>query len=157
MCRRLGFNDKWSFRGSMTFKGVKFQPLETHQGFGNNGYLLCSLMLRIKWIGWLSEGAGRVWRQFGEEQTQCPCRADPFVRGSGQWSEGIWTHFINRVQSVDFKENHPRVCYLYKCRTLNVGLHLPYLLITVSWHDHHGWWCRCLMKIYKRKPLISWV
>lgn len=47
------------------------------------------------------------------EQTQCPCCSDPFVQGSGEGSEGIWTHFINPAESDIFKENHPRVCYLY--------------------------------------------
>lgn len=32
-------------------------------------------------------------------------------------AEGIWTHFINRTQSVNFKENHPRVNYLYMERS----------------------------------------
>lgn len=72
------------------------------------------------------EGGG--WRQFGEEQ--CPCHADPFVQGGGQWSRGIWTHFINRAESVNFKENHPRVYYLYmehsQCGAMSPSLSFNY-------------------------------
>lgn len=36
---------------------------------------------------------------------------------------GIWSRFINRAERVKFKENHPRVCYLYmehsKCGTVS--------------------------------------
>lgn len=81
-------------------------------------------MLKMKWTGCLcGGGGGGGWRQFGEEQTQCPCHADPFVRGGGQQSRRIWTHLINRAESVNFKENHPRVCYLYmelsRCGTMS--------------------------------------
>lgn len=45
---------------------------------------------------------------FGEEQLQCPCLSDPFMRGRGcWWSRGIWTHFINCAQSDIFKGKPP--------------------------------------------------
>lgn len=107
-----GSNYTWSFRGSITFKGVKLQPLWSQQDFSVNGYFLCRLMFKIKWTGLLS-GRGGGWRQLGEEQTQCPWHVDPFVRAGSVWSRATWTHFINCAESVNFKEIHQRVCYLY--------------------------------------------
>lgn len=108
-------------------------------------------MLKIKRTGWLSRVGGGGSRQFGEEQTQCPFH----VRGGGQWSRGIRTHFINRVESVNFKENHARVYYLYMEHSIapNVGRFLSCLLFTMSWPDLQGWWCRCQPK----KVLVFWV
>lgn len=52
--------------------------------------------------------------------------------GGCQYSRGIGAHFINRVESVNFKDNHARVYYLYvECSALNVGQWLPYLLFTM--------------------------
>lgn len=36
--------------------------------------------------------------------------------GGGQWSRGVTIHFINPVESVNFKENQARMNYLYTGR-----------------------------------------
>lgn len=90
-----------------------------------------------------------VWRG---ADTECPCNSDPFVQGSRWGSKGIWTGFINPAESDIFKENHPRVCYLY-VEYFQSSLCLPYLLITAGWHHHNGWSCRCRLN----RLLVLWV
>lgn len=66
-------------------------------------------MLEMKWTGWLSGvGVGRRWH-FLKEQTHCPLHVQ---RVGGQWSRGVKIHFINLVESVNFKENRP-ICTIY--------------------------------------------
>lgn len=82
------------------------------------------------------------WRQSGEEQTQCPCRAVRFVRAgaSGAGEYGLTSLIVPKVST---SRRTTQGCAISIWSVLNVGLCLPYLLITVSWHDHHGWWCWC--------------
>lgn len=101
--------------------------------------------LLVMW-GWRM---ATVWRG---ADTECPCNSDPFVQGSGWGSKGIWTGFINPAESDIFKENHPRVCYLY-VEYFQSSLCLPYLLITAGWHHHNGWSCRCRLN----RLLVLWV
>lgn len=57
------------------------------------------------------------------------------------------------VPKVSTSRRTTQGCTIYIWSTLNAGLCLPYLLITMTWHDHHGWLCRCR----PNRPLVFWV
>ena len=70
------------------------------------------------------------------------------VSGAGEY--GLTSLIVPKVST---SRRTTQGCAIYIWSTLNVGLCLPYLLITVSWHDHHGWLCRC----QPARPLVFWV
>lgn len=59
-------------------------------------------------MNWLVIGSGGGWRQFSRRSVLVM-----LIHLSGFWSRITCTHFINCAKSINFKENHQRVCYLY--------------------------------------------
>lgn len=101
---------------------------------------------------WLVIGEGwravTVW--WGADAVSLSCRS--ICPGGDSWSRGMWTHFINCAESVNFKESHPRVSYLYIKGSQRASMS-PLSFNYMSWHDHRGWLCRW----WPNGLLVFWV
>jgi len=82
-------------------------------------------------VNWLFIGGVERGRQFGEEQTQCPCRGFQFVQAgaSGVGEYGLTSLIVPKVST---SRRTTQGCAISIWSILNVGLCRPYLLITVS-------------------------
>ena len=83
----------------MAFEEVKLQP------FNRNRDPVLTITMQAQ----ARDGVAIIWG-WGR------CRGTDAVsssRGSGQSSRGVTIHFINPVESVNFKENRARMNYLF--------------------------------------------
>ena len=79
-----------------------------------------------------------------------PCRAVRFVQAAERGEYGLTSLIVPKVST---SRRTTQGCAIPIWSVVNVGLCLPYLLITVGWHGHHGWLCRC----WPNRPLVFWV
>lgn len=62
---------------------------------------------------WLLSGVGVLGDEGGGGHACWGTDAASSSLGGGQWSRGVTIHFINPVESVNFKESQARMNYLY--------------------------------------------
>lgn len=127
-----GINYSWSFRRSVALKGSSFHPYHLNRvsvlmticyaGSGSSWSELPGCL----WVGgwWLCQEADAVslfcWSILDSGEFRITSLIMTKPQGQPLWS----VLFINSALSM----------WVDVC---------PYLLITLSWHDHHGWASRC--------------